>query len=886
MQSSGMNAPATTWNDTSESERAVRGDFVFGRVHNRESSQESGSSSSPQTPSSAEKSRTTSTTTDRSNRYQREEKFHSDLKKAASFRRPLERERETNVSTEKIQEAAIARALNAAAVEFRSSGSGQRDDSFFDTAVGLAAAGSRHPLGKTTRQGESHLVVSDDWSLPEMIGVIVSRSRSTIRQQQEEIQCLRLVVRELMHELSTPGTEAQVEVTGANNDTSTKGTDRERFSSPGNYRDPGGASHNNLRSISTPPTANTTPASSVSERGTPKSNASSGPPYSSRSPNRHLLSKGARISRSFSDDGQDSTELKEVQRSLDPKMRDTEQQNHGASVVSPADPAYSTFSEWQARQQMNSHQSPSRSTEKLETVKASAATQKPTSTTVPPSIVDQNYEKEQENSERLERAIDEGLDVPVPTSPLQEERLQTHGGKIVESIIDAIIDSSVGKTEEESTMSSLSLMFPGLQPKQVDDSDQNSLLDVGRNVGTDDIQPARHQVDIPTHKSPINDPGPLQYFGGPAEDETSDSVLEQGIARAHSDPPAHQVRRESRTIEEAVSTSVPREKANEEQRSQVLFSGSSSRPYQQRDDLPAKKDSMGSLIEGPSYGHRGSPNSKEYTHEDYEGSDDDDDADDQGKRRMVVLITGTPINRVQQTNQERSMIIVHSNGIDADFVDGAASDMREIRDSLFGVSGITGNYPQFFLVDDDGMTEFFGLFQDIEELNDAGELKSTFSRLSTTTTRVADDQLLGGSHQEEKKDEHVVQAIPTVTTPSMGPLLVDNVQTAPVVPYNPYSSPSRSRASSDEGMPHGRATPVKEARNDPEGITSSMYIREEDVSLMNPSPHHNTMSSSEMLPMIQEDHDSTYIFEGDSSSEVPSSYYEQEGDGSRNLRWI
>ena len=116
MQSGMNNMPAASWNENNGSEGAVRGDVVFDRVH-MESSQESRSpGSSPQTPS-FEKSRTTSTsisttpTTDRSNLYQRDEKCHSDLKKAASFRRRLERETETNVSTEKIQQAAIARGL-------------------------------------------------------------------------------------------------------------------------------------------------------------------------------------------------------------------------------------------------------------------------------------------------------------------------------------------------------------------------------------------------------------------------------------------------------------------------------------------------------------------------------------------------------------------------------------------------------------------------------------------------------------------------------------------------------------------------------------------------------------------------------------------------------
>lgn len=797
------------------------------------------SGTSPRTPSSAKSPGSTSSNDERSNnRYQRDEKFHANLKKAASFRRRLEREKETTTSTaKKVPEDAVARALNAAAMEFRNSAQG--DDSFFDAAIDLAAAGSRHHLKKTTmHEGDSHLEVSDDWTLPEIIGVLVSRSRSTIRQQQQEILCLRLIVRELMHELLKSGSGTQQPTVVDGIDATANEADTGVYSSPSNHRDSEGLSKD-YRSISTPPTASTTPASSESEGGTPRSSDSSGLPYSSHASNRHLLAKGARINRSFSGDGQDiSPKLKEVQRSLDPKMRDAEQMSPGVPTVSPTDPTSATLSELQERKKRNDHQSSSKSlSEAVEG--APPMTQLPNPSQISISSSNEhsraagNQPQQRETRDFVEIGIENGVNMP--SSPQREGRIEkTHVGHIVESILDAIIDHSVGKTGEESTMSS-NLMFPGLQPKG-DDIDQNSVLNIGGDATRNEIQPSRTQPDHLIQTIAKNEADTLQA----SSRNISDSMVAKGTTVCHPDPPAHHMRIESKTTEEVGSTSVPPGKESDQQRYQGSIPGSVSETHLYHGDIPTK------IIE------------------DYERHDDDDDEDDddddQGKRRMVALISGIPLDRAQQANQERAIIILHSNGIEADFVDGAEPGMQEIRDSLFAVSGVAGHYPQFFLVDDDGMTEFFGDFQDIEELNDAGELKLTFSRLSTTTTYAAHEELLEASHQEEKKDEHAAHAM-----------------------------------ADRSGAPKGRISPAKETLNNLEVLTPIMYIREEDYLM--PSSLHSVGNSTGRLPMIREDHSaagtqysnpSTPILEGD-APDVNSSYdlsTELYGDGSRDLRWI
>lgn len=55
-------------------------------------------------------------------------------------------------------------------------------------------------------------------------------------------------------------------------------------------------------------------------------------------------------------------------------------------------------------------------------------------------------------------------------------------------------------------------------------------------------------------------------------------------------------------------------------------------------------------------------------------------------------------------------------------VDGMDPDQREMRNRLFGVSGIRGNYPQFFFEFRDGTINFMGAFDKMESLNETSGL--------------------------------------------------------------------------------------------------------------------------------------------------------------------
>jgi hypothetical protein len=63
-----------------------------------------------------------------------------------------------------------------------------------------------------------------------------------------------------------------------------------------------------------------------------------------------------------------------------------------------------------------------------------------------------------------------------------------------------------------------------------------------------------------------------------------------------------------------------------------------------------------------------------------------------------------------------------AHGLNPELVDGADPSNNDRRNTLFEISGIRGNYPQFFLVQSNNKTIFLGNFETIESMNDAGTL--------------------------------------------------------------------------------------------------------------------------------------------------------------------
>ena len=97
---------------------------------------------------------------------------------------------------------------------------------------------------------------------------------------------------------------------------------------------------------------------------------------------------------------------------------------------------------------------------------------------------------------------------------------------------------------------------------------------------------------------------------------------------------------------------------------------------------------------------------------------------EQDGKSFVVLFSSFGSNLQQKTNQERLRTILSSNGIVPVEVDASKPENKELRNDLFEVSGIRGQFPQIFIEDDDFNYTYIGGFDDIEVLNDSGTLLS------------------------------------------------------------------------------------------------------------------------------------------------------------------
>ena len=128
---------------------------------------------------------------------------------------------------------------------------------------------------------------------------------------------------------------------------------------------------------------------------------------------------------------------------------------------------------------------------------------------------------------------------------------------------------------------------------------------------------------------------------------------------------------------------------------------------------------------------------------------------------LLVLVSTTSGSRKQLSQQERSIAMMEALELPFELLNCALPENRDRRNGLFEISGIRGNYPQFFKISgtppkeatnnsDDAQNdqeppkpEFVGSYEDIEGINensnvDAKELKEddlTWDRLMGTTNK-------------------------------------------------------------------------------------------------------------------------------------------------------
>jgi hypothetical protein len=89
---------------------------------------------------------------------------------------------------------------------------------------------------------------------------------------------------------------------------------------------------------------------------------------------------------------------------------------------------------------------------------------------------------------------------------------------------------------------------------------------------------------------------------------------------------------------------------------------------------------------------------------------------------LICLVSLGCHDRIQSSNQNRSLSWLTTKGVPFVIVDGNDVTSRDIRDELFELSGIRGNYPQFFIERHNGQIEYFGNFDRLETLNETSSL--------------------------------------------------------------------------------------------------------------------------------------------------------------------
>jgi hypothetical protein len=93
-------------------------------------------------------------------------------------------------------------------------------------------------------------------------------------------------------------------------------------------------------------------------------------------------------------------------------------------------------------------------------------------------------------------------------------------------------------------------------------------------------------------------------------------------------------------------------------------------------------------------------------------------------KRLLVLLSNTPTTRLQQANQERSLVLLQAQRIEHEVVDGSDPKFAGRRNRLFQKSGLRGHYPQFYVLDGSKEARYVGTFETLQDLNDRGSLGS------------------------------------------------------------------------------------------------------------------------------------------------------------------
>lgn len=103
-----------------------------------------------------------------------------------------------------------------------------------------------------------------------------------------------------------------------------------------------------------------------------------------------------------------------------------------------------------------------------------------------------------------------------------------------------------------------------------------------------------------------------------------------------------------------------------------------------------------------------------------------------GRTKLLLLMSSSSINRQVKVRQDLVENALQAAGIHFDSLDGALPEHKALRDELFALSGLRGEYPQFFLVpldssgDGGGGTRYWGEWTRFQHANDDQRLVEEF----------------------------------------------------------------------------------------------------------------------------------------------------------------
>mmetsp|Transcript_2146 Transcript_2146/g.4624 ORF Transcript_2146/g.4624 Transcript_2146/m.4624 type:complete len:173 (-) Transcript_2146:229-747(-) len=93
------------------------------------------------------------------------------------------------------------------------------------------------------------------------------------------------------------------------------------------------------------------------------------------------------------------------------------------------------------------------------------------------------------------------------------------------------------------------------------------------------------------------------------------------------------------------------------------------------------------------------------------------------QKKLIVLISQGCHDRTQSANQSKALDWLNSKNVPHSIVDGMDPNQRERRNQLFEISGVRGNYPQFFFENKDGEMIYFD-FERLEGWNETNGLSA------------------------------------------------------------------------------------------------------------------------------------------------------------------